>query len=306
MADNNPVKVSIVDPIQLNVNLPNVKGEPGKDGDSAYLAAVKNGFVGTEREWLDSLKASIDTTEAYNTLMRGNIYCPTNDATGVLNTLVKALGTTLQKPAKPIEYDVPVPNQLYISMRGEPHYWVGIQNAPANERVEFSQDGTILFQLKTPFGSDSITFEYYNMLKEKVSESTIQGSVGVKTSISDYEFARNDGSTEYYFPEVTSVGEQAFHQYTLKIKLPKATTIASNAFLMCRELEELELPSYILSQSNKFDNVFGNSLQTMVINDSSAIDVLSQYSDDTAKAIIYNQDKTKKFDKATKTWVSAQ
>ena len=75
---------------------------------------------------------------------------------------------------------------------------------------------------------------------------------------------------------------------------------------MCRELEELELPSYILSQSNKFDIVFGNSLQIMVINDSSAIDVLSEYSDKTVKAIIYNQDKTKKFDKATKTWVSAQ
>jgi len=44
----------------------------------------------------------------------------------------------------------------------------------------------------------------------------------------------------------------------------------------------------------------------MVINDSSAIDVLSEYSDGTFKAIIYNQDKTKKFDKATKTWVSAQ
>lgn len=306
MADNNPVKVSIIDPIQLNVNMPNIKGDAGKDGASAYLTAVKNGFVGTEREWLESLKANIDVTQAYETLMRNNVYCASKDVVGVVNGFLSGLGDLAKKQAREFEYDVPVPNQLYISMRGEPHYWVGIQNAPANERVEFSQDGTILFQLKTPFGSDSITFEYYNMLKEKVSESTIQGSVGVKTSISDYEFARNDGSTEYYFPEVTSVGEQAFHQYTLKIKLPKATTIASNAFSMCRELEELELPSYILSQNNKFDNVFGNSLQTMVINDSSAMDVLSEYSDETVKAIIYNQDKTKKFDKATKTWVSAQ
>ena len=221
MADNNPVKVSIVDPIQLNVNMPNIKGDAGKDGDSAYLTAVKNGFVGTEREWLESLKASIDTTEAYNTLMRGNIYCPTNDATGVLNTLVKALGTTLQKPAKPIEYDVPVPNQLYISMRGEPHYKVGIQNAPTNERVEIPEDGTVLFQLKTPFGSDSITFEYFNMLGEKSSEFTIQGSAGVKTSIEDYEFARNNGTTEFFFPEVTTIGSQCFHTLTTSIKLPK-------------------------------------------------------------------------------------
>ena len=173
MADNNPVKVSIIDPIQLNVNMPNVKGEAGKDGDSAYLTAVKNGFVGTEREWLESLKANIDVTQAYETLMRNNVYCASKDVVGVVNGFLSGLGDLAKKQAREFEYDVPVPNQLYISMRGEPHYWVGIQNAPANERVEFSQDGTILFQLKTPFGSDSITFEYYNMLKEKVSESTI-------------------------------------------------------------------------------------------------------------------------------------
>lgn len=33
-----------------------VKGKDGKDGDSAYQIAVKNGFVGTEQQWLDSLK----------------------------------------------------------------------------------------------------------------------------------------------------------------------------------------------------------------------------------------------------------
>jgi hypothetical protein len=31
-------------------------GEPGKDGKSAYEIAVENGFVGTEEEWLESLK----------------------------------------------------------------------------------------------------------------------------------------------------------------------------------------------------------------------------------------------------------
>lgn len=32
------------------------KGDPGENGDSAYVVAVKNGFVGTEKEWLESLK----------------------------------------------------------------------------------------------------------------------------------------------------------------------------------------------------------------------------------------------------------
>lgn len=33
------------------------KGEKGDDGISAYEVAVANGFIGTEEEWLDSLKA---------------------------------------------------------------------------------------------------------------------------------------------------------------------------------------------------------------------------------------------------------
>ena len=31
-------------------------GDPGEDGDSAYIIAVNNGFVGTETDWLESLK----------------------------------------------------------------------------------------------------------------------------------------------------------------------------------------------------------------------------------------------------------
>jgi len=38
-------------------------GQDGEDGKSAYEIAVENGFVGTEIEWLDSLKASIDFSD---------------------------------------------------------------------------------------------------------------------------------------------------------------------------------------------------------------------------------------------------
>lgn len=31
-------------------------GDPGEDGDSAYIIAVNNGFIGTETDWLESLK----------------------------------------------------------------------------------------------------------------------------------------------------------------------------------------------------------------------------------------------------------
>lgn len=38
------------------------KGGSGKDGLSAYQVAVSNGFVGTEQDWLDSLKGDIGNT----------------------------------------------------------------------------------------------------------------------------------------------------------------------------------------------------------------------------------------------------
>lgn len=40
-----------------------LKGERGETGDSAYEIAKKNGFVGTEEEWLESLKMDVDELE---------------------------------------------------------------------------------------------------------------------------------------------------------------------------------------------------------------------------------------------------
>ena len=37
-------------------------GENGKDGLSAYQVAINNGFKGTEKEWLDSLKVSNESS----------------------------------------------------------------------------------------------------------------------------------------------------------------------------------------------------------------------------------------------------
>jgi hypothetical protein len=40
---------------------PGEKGASGKDGASAYEIAVRNGFRGTEKEWLESLKPEVRT-----------------------------------------------------------------------------------------------------------------------------------------------------------------------------------------------------------------------------------------------------
>lgn len=46
-----------------NVTVAAIQGERGLPGLSAYEIAVKNGFVGTETEWLDSLHGQYDDTD---------------------------------------------------------------------------------------------------------------------------------------------------------------------------------------------------------------------------------------------------
>lgn len=46
-------------------------GEPGTNGQSAYEIALSHGFIGTEQEWLDSLKAVVDLSD-YATIERLN------------------------------------------------------------------------------------------------------------------------------------------------------------------------------------------------------------------------------------------
>lgn len=69
------------------------KGDKGNNGDSAYVVAVLNGFIGTEEEWLESLKQpAIDAAEeatraAENADSKATL---ANDATTAANTATTA------------------------------------------------------------------------------------------------------------------------------------------------------------------------------------------------------------------------
>lgn len=168
MADNNPVKVSIVDPIQLNVNMPNIKGDAGKDGDSAYLTAVKNGFVGTEREWLESLKAKVDTTEATKLLKRKNIYLAHYGVSEILAKTIELLGDsgTIQPTA--LTFEQPLAGQRYIQFNGQPHFKVSINGG---DKHEFT---TASLRVEIPSGaSNSVRVDYFNLLDEKINSTVI-------------------------------------------------------------------------------------------------------------------------------------
>lgn len=55
---NNVIKITNAthQVIEVENGAPVVRGVDGKDGKSAYEVAVENGFIGTEQEWLESLK----------------------------------------------------------------------------------------------------------------------------------------------------------------------------------------------------------------------------------------------------------
>lgn len=168
MADNNPLKVSFVDPIQLNVNLPNVKGEPGKDGDSAYLTAVKNGFVGTESEWLESLKAKVDLSESTKALKQKNIYLEKYTIDTILKKTIELLGDSTNVAPKELTYEQPLAGQRYIQFNGQPHFKVAIDGGEKHEFI------TASLRVDIPSNSsNNIRAEYFNLLDEKVSSTII-------------------------------------------------------------------------------------------------------------------------------------
>lgn len=55
--------------LKVRDNNGNVTVIPALEGRSAYQIAISNGYVGTEQEWLESLKGGVDAiplTDIYN------------------------------------------------------------------------------------------------------------------------------------------------------------------------------------------------------------------------------------------------
>ena len=69
------------------------KGDPGADGKSAYEIAVDNGFVGTETEWLESLKGS---SEGDNKIHSKLVVTKTK----MINKLLKLQSTAIEEIKK--------------------------------------------------------------------------------------------------------------------------------------------------------------------------------------------------------------
>lgn len=175
-------KMSIVDPIQVNVNIPNFEGKPGRDGtdgrdgDDAYRIAVRNGFLGTEKEWLLTLKGrdgkSASAPTARQTLLQNNVWCEDDTVDSVFTAIIGNWGKPMPRTEfKPMSFIPPVQGQQLVFVTGEPHYKVKVNGY--NDVFEIDADGNGRVQLPNPLAEDDYTLEYYNFINSKISDATI-------------------------------------------------------------------------------------------------------------------------------------
>lgn len=167
-------------PLNVNVNLPGIKGENGQDGRngadglSAYDIAQLEGFTGTRKQWLDSLKAGAIADEARTMLLNGNVWCKSNSIADVLAAVISNLGKAFPRTEfKPLTVGAVLKGQRVIAVEGEPHYFVKVAGMETQFEIGDNGIGSISIE---PFGVDDVHLTYHNFIGEKVGETVIAGS----------------------------------------------------------------------------------------------------------------------------------
>lgn len=166
-------------PLNVNVNLPGIKGENGQDGRngadglSAYDIAQLNGFTGTQQEWLESLKAGAVADEARTMLLNGNVWCKSNSIADVLAAVISNLGKAFPRTEfKPLTVGTVLKGQRVIAVEGEPHYFVKVAGMETQFEIDDNGTGSISIE---PLGVDDVHLTYHNFIGEKVGTATVQG-----------------------------------------------------------------------------------------------------------------------------------
>lgn len=245
-------KMSIVDPIQVNVNIPNFEGKPGRDGtdgrdgDDAYRIAVRNGFLGTEKEWLLTLKGqdgkSASAPTARQTLLQNNVWCEDDTVDSVFNAIIGNWGKPMPRTEfKPLTIPPVVTGQKVVGITGEPHYKIKIIGY--DELYELNDNGYIQLQLPIAMGENDYALEYYNYVNSKVDTATIKGQSSAGPA--DDTFERDGVKYALYGKElhVHPAGFNAFYTHNpiflgkwtkdqvdkILVKVARPTTISISA-----------------------------------------------------------------------------
>lgn len=277
----------------------------GDNGKSAYEIALAHGFVGTEEEWLESLKAKMPNLSGVVSALQGkNILINSGTLESILTAIVHALD---EQPYAPLTFNEPRKGDTEIRVSGQDGFKVRVSGE--TEAVEI-QSGSATIRIH-PYGADDIYLEYLNLIDHVIGTVKIKGLVefnpGTATEILPKQFyGRSDLEGLLECPNVVKVGAEAFVgcEYSV-VKLPKATDIHPDAFKIS-EIKVLEIPSFIWKDENlnlhdKFGNEYGPN--KIIVADESIPP--SNISIAKVDLEIYNHDSSKKWDVYRNKWKEA-
>lgn len=183
------VKVNITEPITIST-----VGVAGQRGKSAYEVAVDNGFTGTEKEWLESLKGkdgkdgvnstsgtgepvSMNFPTIKNMLDDRAILVDSDSLEDILRAIVKEIVpdgeyTNHVAPFALVNEKVEV-GSTTVEVKGQPHFFIAEQDHRNLQQIPAS--GTLTFTLSTPFDGEEKTLDilYPNISKGVYNEITI-------------------------------------------------------------------------------------------------------------------------------------
>lgn len=274
----------------------------GDNGKSAYEIALAHGFVGTEEEWLESLKAKMPNLSGVVSALQGkNILINSGTLEAILTAIVHALAN---QPYAPLTFSELRKGDTEVRVSGQDGFKVRVRGE--EESVEI-QSGSATIRIQ-PYGADDIYLEYLNLIDHVVDTVKIKGLVEFNpetaTEILPKQFyGRSDLEGLLECPNVVKVGAEAFSgcDYTI-VKLPKATNIDVDAF-NGSEIKVLEIPSFVWKDDNlnlrdKFYNKYGPN--KIIVADESV--PASDIGINRVDLEIYNHDSTKKWNVFTKMW----
>lgn len=277
----------------------------GDNGKSAYEIALAHGFVGTEEEWLESLKAKLPNLSGVISALQGkNVLINSGTLEAILTAIVHAL---VDQPYAPLTFNEPRKGDTEIRVSGQDGFKVRVSGSA--EAVEI-QSGSATIRIQ-PYGADDIYLEYLNLIDHVIDTVKIKGLVEfnpeMATEIIPKQFyGRSDLEGLLECPNVVKVGAEAFVgcEYSV-VKLPKATDIHPDAFKIS-EIKVLEIPSFIWKDENlnlhdKFGNEYGPN--KIIVADESIPP--SNISIAKVDLEIHNHDSSKKWDVYRNKWKEA-
>lgn len=219
--DELKVKVNFENPVQVQAvqipglpgrdgrdGTPGKNGENGRDGKSAYEVAVDNGFVGTEQEWLESLKGrdgvsgtseavSMNFPRIKNMLDVRAINADSDGLEDILRAIVREIVPDGDYSNHITEFTLVNEKvevgSTTVDILGQPHFFITEQDHKNLQQVPAS--GRLTFTLSAPFNGEEKQLDviYPDVSKgtyasitipqntaEQVIQDDTQGATGAK------------------------------------------------------------------------------------------------------------------------------